>query len=121
MGKAHVPIPSYKRPHGSIGQGSHGIHNNFGGNVSEGASSSKTTWGHFKDAKEDFKSPSKSYIFDTKVKHERATSGSKSYESWKKAKAKLIDDDFNKCRRTNAYINCGEVGHKFSNCPKPKH
>ena len=37
-----------------------------------------------------------------------------------KAKTKLIEDEFNRRRRTNACNNCGEVGHEFSNCPKPK-
>jgi hypothetical protein len=80
---------------------------------------SKLTWGPLKDAKADFKSPLKSYNSDKKVKHEKATSGSKSYDLWNKAKAKLTQDEFNKRRRTNACINCGEVGLKFSNCPKP--
>jgi hypothetical protein len=44
----------------------------------------------------------------------------KSFESWNKAKGKLTDVEYNKRRRTNACINCGEVGHKFSECPKPK-
>jgi hypothetical protein len=110
-GKTRVPMPSFRRPHGSIGLSNHGSHNNFGGNGSQGASSSKLTWGHLKDAHSDFKSPSKSYVSDIKLKHEKATSGSKSYDSWNKAKAKLTDDKFNKRRRTNACINCGEFGH----------
>jgi len=28
-GKAHVPLPSYTRPQGSIGHNSHGSHNNL--------------------------------------------------------------------------------------------
>ncbi len=44
----------------------------------------------------------------------------KSFDSWSKAKGKLTDDEYNKRRRTYACINCGEVGHKFSDCPKPK-
>ena len=70
--------------------------------------------------KSDFKSLSKPYNFDKKVKYEKSGSGSKSYDSWSKAKAKLTEDEFNKRRRTNACIHCGEVNHKFSNCPKPK-
>jgi hypothetical protein len=58
--------------------------------------------GHRKDAKEDFKSPSKSYIYDKKVKHEKATTGSKSYDTWNKVEAKLTEDESNKRRRTNA-------------------
>ncbi len=63
-GEAHVPMPSFKCPHGSIDQSSHGTQNEFEGNGSKGASNSKITWGHLKDAKSNFKSPSKSYIFD---------------------------------------------------------
>ena len=73
-----------------------------------------------KDAKSNFKSPLKSYKSKTKFKHENTTLGFKSYDSWNKAKAKLTEDEFNKRRRTNACINFGEVGHKFSNCLKPK-
>ena len=114
-----MPMPPYKRSHGSIGQSSHDSHNDFGCNGSKSASASKLNWGHPKDAKANFKSPSKSYIPDKKVKYEKATSSSKSYDSWNKAKAKLTEDEFNKRHRTNVFINCGEVGHKFSNCPKP--
>jgi hypothetical protein len=32
--KAPMSMPSYTRPHGNIGQSSHGSHNNFGGNGS---------------------------------------------------------------------------------------
>jgi len=39
-GKASMPMPSYKRPHGNIGQSNHDNHNNFGGNGSKGASTS---------------------------------------------------------------------------------
>jgi hypothetical protein len=70
--------------------------------------------------KADFKNHVKSYNSDKKVKYEKIALGSKSYDSWNKAKAKLAEDEFKKRRRTNACINCGEVGHKFSNCPKPK-
>ena len=59
-------------------------------------------------------------IFLIKVKHEKTALGSKNYDSWNNAKAKLTNDEFNKRRRTNACINCGEVGNKFSNCSKPK-
>jgi hypothetical protein len=71
--------------------------------------------GHIKNAKADFKSQTKSYISEKKVNHERYTSGSKSHDSWSKAKVKLIDDEFNKRRRTNACINCAEAGHTFFN------
>jgi hypothetical protein len=97
-GKSLVPMPSYKRFHGSISHGSHVNHNSFGGNGSKGAFGSKLAWGHLKDAKADFKSPLKSYNSDSKVKHEKATSGSKSYDFRSKAKAKLTKDEFNKRR-----------------------
>jgi len=121
--EAHVPMLSYKRPHDSIriSQSSHGIHSSFGGDGSKGASGNTLNWGHLKDAKADFKSPLKSYNSDKKVKHEKATSGSKSYDSWNKAaKAKLTEDEFNKRCRTNVCINCDEIGHKLSKCPKPE-
>ena len=119
-GKAPMPMPPYTRSHGSIGQSNHDIHNSFGGNGSKSAYASKLNWGHPKDAKVYFKTPSKSFNSAKKVKYEKATSCPKSYDSWNKANAKIIEDEFNKRRRTNACINCGEVGHKFSNCPKPK-
>ena len=119
-GKAPRPMSSYKRPHGIIGQISHDNHGSFGGNRSKGASNSKVTYGYLKDAKADLKIPSKSYIYEQNVKRERATSGSKSYDSWNKAKVKFNVDEFNKPRRTNACMNCGEVGQKFFDCSKPK-
>ncbi len=57
--------------------------------------------------------------FDPK-KRKVAFEKDKSFESWNKAKGKLTDDEYNKRRRTNVCINFGEVGHKFSDCPKPK-
>ncbi len=97
-----MPMPPYKRSHGSIGQSSHGSHNNFEGNGSKGASTCKSNWGQHKDAKADCKSPSKSYNFDKTNKYEKVASDSKSYDSWNKAKAKLTEDEFNKRRQTNA-------------------
>ncbi len=44
----------------------------------------------------------------------------KLFQSWNKAKSKLTEEEYNKRRRTNAHINCGEVEHKFFECPKPK-
>ena len=32
----------------------------------------------------------------------------------------LTENEFNKRRRTNACIHCGEVGQKYSNCLKPE-
>jgi len=40
----------------------------------------------------------------------------KPFESWNKAKSKLSEVDYNKRRRTDACINCGEVRHKSSEC-----
>ena len=111
-------MPPYKRSHGNIGQSSHGSHNNFGGNGSKGPFASKSNWGQHKDAKADFKSPSKSYNSDKIIKYEKVALGSKSYDSWNKAKAKLTEYMFNKRRRTTACANCGEVGHNFANIPK---
>ncbi len=37
----------------------------------------------------------------------------KLFESWNKAKSRLIEKGYNKRRRSNACINCGEVGHLF--------
>jgi len=91
-------MPSYKRPHDNIGQSSHGNHNNFGGNGIKGVSGRKLNLRHLKDAKACFKSPLKSYNSNKKLKHEKSTSGSKSYDSWNKANAKLIEDEFNKHR-----------------------
>ncbi len=62
---------------------------------------------------------SKGKSFDSK-KRKVAFEKDKPFESWNKAKAKLTEEEYNKRRRTNACINCGEVGHQFSDCPKPK-
>ena len=59
-------------------------------NGSKGTSSDKVSWGHPKDAKADFKSPSKSHISDKKAKF------NKNYDSWDKAKDKLTADENNK-------------------------
>ena len=42
------------------------------------------------------------------------------FEPWTTAKSKLAEEEYNKRRKTNACVNCGEVGHKFSECTKPK-
>ena len=94
-GRAPMPMPSYKRPHGNIGQSCFGSHNSFGGNGSKCAFGCKLNWGHLKDAKAYLKIPLKSYNSDKKVKHEKTTSCSKCYDSWNKAKAKLTKGDFN--------------------------
>ena len=123
-GKAHVPMSSNKRPHGSIGHNNYGSYGNFENDGIKGAFGSKVSWGHPKDAKADFKSTSKSHISDKKTKF--GTSGfkseSKNYDLWNEAKDKLIADEYNKRNKTIACINRGEVGNKFSYClnPKPK-
>ena len=63
-----MPMPSYKRHHGSIGHDSRGSCGSFENNDSKGALGSKISWGHPKDIKADFKSPSKSHISDKKAK-----------------------------------------------------
>jgi hypothetical protein len=119
-GKGPMPTPSFKHQYGSNNQNNRGSFGNFGGNGSKGASSSKGYWGHLKDAKTGFKGSAKSPTSGKQVKRERSTSDLKDYDSWNRAKAKLTADEYNKRRRINACINCGEVGHKFSACPKPK-
>jgi hypothetical protein len=54
MGKAPMPMPSYKRLHGNIGQSNHGSHNNLEGNGIKGACDRKSNWGHLKDVKRRF-------------------------------------------------------------------
>jgi hypothetical protein len=53
--KAPMPMPSYKRPHGSIGHNSCDSYGSFGNIGSKGAFDSKVSWGHLKDAKADLK------------------------------------------------------------------
>ena len=66
--------------------------------------------------------PSKSHISNKKAMC--GTSGlkteSKNEDSWNKVKDKLIADECNKRRQTNACTNCGEVGHTFYDCSNPK-
>ena len=50
-GKAHLPMPSYIRPHVSIGHKSYSSYGKFRNNGSKGASGSKVSWGHPKDTK----------------------------------------------------------------------
>jgi hypothetical protein len=116
-GKAPMTTSTFKHPNSGNNQNSRGSSGSFGGNANKGASSSRGPWGHLKDAKADFKGQSKSA---KQVKRERDIADPKGYDSWNKAKAKLTEAEFSKRRRTNACINCGEVGHKFSACPKPK-
>ena len=65
-GKAPMPMPSYKRSHGSIVQRRHDTHNCFGGSGSTSSFASKLNCGHPKDAKAHSKSPLKSFNSDKK-------------------------------------------------------
>ncbi len=60
-----------------------------------------------------------SNTFNTSLKLERSTSD-RNLNSSKRAKRRLSANKFNKRRKTNACINCGEVVHLFNDCPKPK-
>jgi hypothetical protein len=75
--------------------------------------------GHSKSAKADFRESSKSDAFDKHSKRERSDNN-KNYDSWNKAKKRLTLDEINRRRNTDACMNCGEVGHIFKDCPKPK-
>ena len=77
------------------------------------------SWGHPKNAKADFKEPSRSVTFNKHVKRER-NDNNKNYDTWNKAKKRLTTDEFNRRRNTDSCMNCGEVGHVFKDCPKPK-
>ncbi len=119
-GKSPMTQPNFKRPQlSNFGQKHFGNHGSFGGSDHKGASGSKGPWGQSKDDKADFKGPSKSTSFNKNMKRERSDS-EKNYDSWNKAKKRLTTNEYNRLRKTNACINCGEVGHKFNDCPKPK-
>ena len=85
----------------------------------KGVSNTMESWGHSKSAKADFKESSKSVTFNKHSKRER-TDTNKNYDSWNKAKKRLKPDEINRRRNTGACMNCGEVGHVFKDCPKPK-
>ena len=44
----------------------------------------------------------------------------KETDSWNKARAKLTNEEYYKRRKTKFCINCGEQGHLFADCTKPK-
>jgi len=115
-----MPMPPYKRSHGRIGQSSHGSHNNFGGNGSKSAFGRKLNWGHSKDVKADFKSPRGLTFLTKKGSTRKLRRVLKATTRETRLRQKIIEDELHKRRQTNACINCGEVGHKFSNVPKPK-
>ncbi len=52
------------------------------------------------------------------MKRERCSS-EKKYDSWNWAKKRLSAHEFHRRRKNNACVNCGEVFHRFSDCPKP--
>ena len=95
-----------------------GSHGNFGASGSKGISNTLRVWGQPKDTKADFKGSSKSTTFGKRLKRE--SSNSRNYESWNGAKKRLTVDEINIRRNTGACMNCGEVGHMFNDCPKPK-
>ena len=119
-GKAPMPQPTSKRlqPIG-FGQNTFSSHGSFGASNSKGVSNTMKSWGHPKNAKADFKGSSKSATFDKHFKRERSDI-KKNYDFWNKAKRRLTTDEINRRRNTCACMNCGEVGHIFKDCPKPK-
>ncbi len=119
-GKAPMPVPMSKRPQTTVfGQNTSGSHGSFGASTSKGDSNTMKLGGHSKNAKADFKESSKSDTFNKHSKRERNDNG-KNYDSWNKAKKRLTLDEINRRRNTGACMNCGEVGHVFKDCPKPK-
>jgi hypothetical protein len=54
-GKAPMPMPSYKCPHGNIGQSSHDSHGSHGSFGGKGASGSKLLWGILRMQKQTLK------------------------------------------------------------------
>ena len=117
-GKALMTQPTSKRHQPIIfkqdNSSSHGI---FGASDIKGIPNTMESWWHPKNAKSVAKGSSKSNIFDKHFKRKR---NNKNYDSWNKAKKRLSTDEINKRRNTSACMNCGEVGHVFNDCPKPK-
>jgi hypothetical protein len=97
---------------------SNGSNGSFSSNNNKGFSVTKK-WSKSKDGASGSKGFTKSAGIDKGSKR-KVSFTEKPYEAWNKAKSKLTEEEYNKRRRTNACINCGEVGHKFSDCPKPK-
>ena len=115
-----MPQPTSRRHQPVVyGQNSSSSHGNFGASGSKGNPNTKGSWEHPKDAKANFKGPSKFTTFDNHLKRERSTS-SGNYVSWNKAKKQLSTEEINIRRSKGACMNCGEVGHVFNDCPKPK-
>jgi hypothetical protein len=103
-GKGVAFIPSFKNPIGSSG--------NFSNNGSKQFSDSKKMSKSKNGASTSKSFTTKSVGIDKKSKRKVAFTN-KPFESYNKAKSKLNEEEYNKRRRTNACINCGEVGHKF--------
>ena len=111
--------PTSKRHHPIVfkhqASGSHG---SFGASGSKDTFNTMRVWGQPKDTKAYFKGASKSTTFVKRLKRE--SSNSRNYDSWNKDKRRLTTDEINKRRNTGACMNCGEVGHMFDDCSKPK-
>ena len=111
-GKGLAFTPSFKKTSSNSGS--------FSDSGSKGFSNSKK-WSKSRDGSSNSKGFAKSSGHDKGSSGKRKVSFTeKPFESWNKAKSKLTEEEYNKRRRTNACINCGDVGHKFSDCPKPK-
>ena len=119
-GKAPMPVPMSKRPQTTFfGEHTFGSHGSFGANTSKGVFNTMKFGGHPKNAKADFKESSMSVTVNTHSTRERNDNG-KNYDYWNKAKKRLTSNEINRRRNTSACMNCGEVGHVFKDCPKPK-
>ena len=115
-----MPPPMSKRLQpADFGQTTFGSHGIFGSSISKGVSNTMKSWGPPKNAKANFKESSRSVNFNKHTKRERSDN-SKNYESCKDTKKRLTTDEINRRRNTCAFMNCGEVGHVFKDCPKPK-
>jgi hypothetical protein len=113
------PLSERLQPAAGFGQNTFGSHGNFGASSSKGICSTMKSWGYSKSAKANFKEFSRTVTFNKHTKRERSDNN-KNYESWNKAKKRLTTDEINRRRNTGACMNCGEVGHVFKDCLKPK-
>ncbi len=102
-----------------LGQNNFDSRGNFGDSGNKGTSSNTRPWGQSKDVKAYLKGHVKSTSFDKNMKRERSGS-ERNYESSNMAKKRTSADEFNKRRRNNSCISCGEVGHRFNDCPNTK-
>jgi hypothetical protein len=119
-GKAPMLAPMPKRPQTTgFGQNTFGNHGSFEAITSKGVSNNMKLGGHSKSTKADFKESFKSTTLNKHSKREHCDNG-KNYDSWKKAKKRLTPGEIKRRRNTGACMNCGEVGHMFRDCSKPK-